>query len=83
VRARTSVRDAQRYTRFVSIMKRVLLVFAGALLLAVLAYALQPRDTKQYAMTFERLGHVANDLAMVKPRLMGADSEGYPFVVTA
>lgn len=83
VRARTTVRDAQRYTRFVGIMKRVLLVFVAALLLAVLAYALQPRDTKQYAMTFERLGHVANDLTMVKPRLMGADSDGSPFVVTA
>lgn len=83
MRARTSVRDAQRYTRFVSIMKRVLLVFAAALLLAVLAYALQPRDTKQYAMTFERLGHVANDLTMINPRLMGSDSEGNPFVVTA
>ena len=83
VRARTTVHDAQRYTRFVAIMKRVLLVFVAALLLAVLAYALQPRDTKQYAMTFERLGHIANDLAMVKPRLMGSDSDGSPFVVTA
>jgi lipopolysaccharide export system protein LptC len=83
VRARTTVNDAKRYTRFVGIMKRVLLVIVAALLLAVLAYALQPRDTKQYAMTFERLGHVANDLAMVKPRLMGTDSDGSPFVVTA
>jgi lipopolysaccharide export system protein LptC len=83
VRARTTVNDAKRYTRFVGIMKRVLLVIVAALLLAVLAYALQPRDTKQYAMTFERLGHVANDLAMLKPRLMGTDSDGSPFVVTA
>lgn len=83
VRARTTVHDAKRYTRFVGIMKRVLLVIVAALLLAVLAYSLQPRDTKQYAMTFERLGHVANDLAMLKPRLMGTDSDGSPFVVTA
>ncbi len=83
VQARTTVTDAQRYTRFVGVMKRVLLVAAAALLLAVLAYALQPRDVKQYAMTFERMGHVANDLAMVKPRLTGADSDGSPFVVTA
>ena len=83
VKARTSVHDAQRYTRFVGIMKKVLLATAVALLLAVLAYALQPRDPKQYAMTFERMGHIANDLTMVKPRLMGSDSDGSPFVVTA
>ena len=34
-------------------------------------------------MTFERMGHLANDLAMVKPRLIGTDSDGSPFVVTA
>jgi hypothetical protein len=61
----------------------VLLATASALLLAVLAYALQPRDPKQYAMTFERMGRIANDLTMVKPRLMGSDSDGSPFVVTA
>jgi lipopolysaccharide export system protein LptC len=83
VHARTTVHDAQRYTRFVGVMKKVLLATAAALLLAVLAYALQPRDPKQYAMTFERMGHVANDLTMVKPRLMGSDSDGSPFVVTA
>jgi len=81
--ARTTVHDAQRYTRFVGIMKRVLLILAAGLLLAVIAYSLQPRDTKQYAMTFEHMGHVANDLTMLKPRLMGTDSDGSPFVVTA
>ncbi len=34
-------------------------------------------------MTFERVGEVANDLAMVKPRLSGSDAKGNPFVVTA
>lgn len=80
---RTTVYDAQRYTRFVGLMKRVLLAIAGALILAVLAYALQPRDTSRYAMNFEHLGRVANDLTMAKPRLMGTDSDGSPFVVTA
>jgi lipopolysaccharide export system protein LptC len=83
VQARTTVHDAQRYTRFVGVMKKVLLATAAGLLLAVLAYALQPRDPKQYAMTFERMGRIANDLTMVKPRLMGSDSDGSPFVVTA
>jgi lipopolysaccharide export system protein LptC len=34
-------------------------------------------------MGFEQLGHVENDLAMVKPRLSGQDAEGNPFVITA
>lgn len=83
VQARTTVHDAKRYTRFVGIMKRALLVAVAALLVAVIAYSLQPRDTKQYKMTVERMGYLANDLAMVKPRLTGADSDGSPFVVTA
>ncbi|HEY1962386.1 MAG TPA: LPS export ABC transporter periplasmic protein LptC [Rhizomicrobium sp.] len=80
---RTTMNDARRYTRFVSIMKRVLLVAAAALVLAVLAYTLQPRDASHYQMTFERMGRIANDLTMVKPRLTGTDSDGSPFVVTA
>src|SRR5689334_21828310 len=64
-------------------MKRVLLVAAAALVLAVLAYTLQPHDTSHYQMTFERMGRIANDLTMVKPRLTGADNDGSPFVVTA
>jgi lipopolysaccharide export system protein LptC len=83
VEARTTVHDARRYTQFVGIMKRVLLVAVTALVLAVLAYTLQPRDAKQYQMTFERMGIIANDLTMVKPRLAGTDSDGSPFVVTA
>src|SRR6185437_881600 len=83
VQARTTVHDAKRYTRFVGIMKKALLAVAGALLLAVVVYALQPRGTDRYSVTFKRMGQLANDLTMVKPRLMGSDSDGAPFVVTA
>ena len=83
VQSRATVVDVQRYTHFVIIMKRALLLAAAALLFAVLAYSLQPRDASQYAMTFERMGRIANDLAMIKPRLTGSDSDGNPFVVTA
>ena len=83
VRARTTVLDSERYTRFVAIMKRALLLAAVALLIAVLAYSLQPRDINKYAMTFERMGTIANDLAMEKPHLSGSDGDGNPFVVTA
>ena len=84
VHARSTVMNAQRYTRFVTIMKRALLLAAAALLIAVLAYSLQPRDTSRFAMTtFAQLGKIANDLSMLKPHLTGTDSDGNPFVVTA
>jgi lipopolysaccharide export system protein LptC len=75
--------DPQRYTRFVTIMKRALLLAAAALIVAVIAYSLQPREQNPVAMTFERMNNVANDLAMIKPRLRGTDASGNPFVVTA
>lgn len=82
-RPRVHTDDPRRYTRFVKIMKRALLLAALALLVAVIVYSLQPRDQNRVAMTFERLSKVSNDLAMVKPRLSGTDASGNPFVVTA
>lgn len=84
-RTRATARQAERYSRFVGIMKRALPLAAAALIAAVLAYALQPRQQSRdrVAMTFQRLGIVNNDLAMMKPRLTGQDSEGDPYVVTA
>jgi lipopolysaccharide export system protein LptC len=64
-------------------MKRALPIAALVLLAAVAVYAFQPRQQDRVAMTFERVGEVANDLAMIKPRLSGKDAEGNPFVVTA
>jgi len=81
--ARSTMTDAQRYTRFVTIAKRALLLAALALIAAVLAYSLQPREQGRVAMTFERMGKVSNDLAMIKPRLTGTDDDGNPFTVTA
>jgi lipopolysaccharide export system protein LptC len=84
-RARATIRQTERYSRFVTIMKRALPLSAAALLAAVLVYALQPRQEsgQRVAMTFQRLGIVGDDLAMMKPRLTGADDEGDPYVVTA
>ncbi len=84
-RAGATIRQTERYSRFVTIMKRALPLAAAALLAAVLVYALQPRqENRQHvAMTFERLGIVNDDLAMMKPRLTGSDDEGDPYVVTA
>jgi lipopolysaccharide export system protein LptC len=80
---RATLLSARRYSVFVKFMKGALPMAALALGIAVLVYALQPRDTGRLAMTFERLGRVDNDLAMIKPRLSGVDDEGMPFVLTA
>lgn len=84
-RRRATARDTERYSRFVMIMKRALPLAAAALVTAVLVYALQPRQERSahVAMTFQRLGIVNDDLAMLKPRLTGTDDQGDPYLVTA
>jgi hypothetical protein len=82
-RARSTAMDALRYTQFVGVMKRALPVAAFAVISAVLAYFFLARQPARVSMGYERLGHVENDLAMVKPRLTGQDAKGNPFVITA
>ena len=84
-RQRATAREAERYSRFVTIMKRALPLAAAALVVAVLIYAFQPRQERsaRVAMTFQRLGIVNDDLAMLKPRLTGTDDQGDPYLVTA
>jgi len=80
---RATLMSARRYSIFVKFMKGALPLAALALGVVVLVYALQPRDAGRMAMTFERLGRVEGDLAMIKPRLSGIDNDGLPFVLTA
>jgi lipopolysaccharide export system protein LptC len=80
---RETLHHARRYSAFVRQMKRILPLGALGLALAVLAYAVQPRDGGQLAMTFERMGTIDNDRAMINPRLTGTDDHGMPFIVTA
>jgi len=80
---RESLHQARRYSTFVRFMKRVLPLAALVLAVAILAYAVRPREGGQLAMTFERMGTIENDLAMINPRLTGTDNNGLPFVVTA
>jgi lipopolysaccharide export system protein LptC len=82
-RSRTTIGEAERYTKFVGLMKRVLFGAALLLLGAVIAYSLQPGQQQKMTMIFEKMGMVAGDLTMLKPKLNGMDSEGNPFVVTA
>jgi lipopolysaccharide export system protein LptC len=74
---------ALRYSRFVTVMKRVLPIAAGLLIAAVIAYSLVPRQAEKMKMTVQTIGTIDNDLAMIKPRLTGTDKRGNPFVITA
>ncbi|HEY1710075.1 MAG TPA: LPS export ABC transporter periplasmic protein LptC [Rhizomicrobium sp.] len=83
-RTRGSMLDAERYSRFVTWMKRALPLGAGIVVLAVVAYALVPRPTERgVSLTYGSIDRIKNDLAMMKPRLTGADERGNPFVITA
>ena len=82
-RVRTTALEALRYSRFVALMKRLLSLGAFLIIAAVLAFFFVQRMPRQLQMSYERLGHIENDLAMVKPRLTGADAKGNPFVITA
>jgi lipopolysaccharide export system protein LptC len=83
INPRETLDKIRRYSIFVTFMKGALPAAALGLAVAVLVYAVQPRDTNRMALTFERMGTIENDLAMVMPRLTGLDDDGFPFVVTA
>lgn len=82
-RARSTAMEALRYTQFVGVMKRALPAAAFAVIAAVLAFFFVARQPSKFSMTYEKLGAIENDLAMLKPRLTGADGNGNPFVITA
>ena len=82
-RARSTAMEALRYTQFVGVMKRALPAAAFAIIAAVLAFFFVARQPARMAMTYEKMGNLENDLAMIKPRLTGADGNGNPFVITA
>jgi lipopolysaccharide export system protein LptC len=82
-RVRTTAVEALRYSKFVTLMKRVLSLSAFLVIAAVLAFFFIQRQPRQLSMSYERLGRIENDLAMVKPKLTGTDAKGNPFVITA
>ena len=82
-RVRSTTAEALRYSHFVKVMKKVLSFSAFANIAAVLAFFFVERQPRRLELAYEKLGIVKNDLAMMKPRLTGADSKGNPFVITA
>jgi lipopolysaccharide export system protein LptC len=82
-RIRTTASEALRYSKFVARMKKILSIGAFAIIALVLGFFFVQRQPRQLSMTYETLGKVDNDLAMLKPRLTGTDQKGNPFVITA
>lgn len=82
-RARTTMMQALAYSRFVVLAKRILSLGAFLIIAAVLAFFFVARAPHRAQVTYEKLGHVENDLSMVHPRLTGTDAKGNPFVITA
>ena len=72
-RTRDTALGALRYSRFVMVMKRALPLAAGALIAAVIAYALVPRQSDKLSLATQSIGTIEGDLAMLKPRLTGSD----------
>ena len=73
VRVRTTAIEALRYSKFVHLMKRVLSLGAFLIIATLLSFLFVQRQPRQLAVSYEKLGRIENDLAMVKPRLTGAD----------
>ena len=82
-RTRDTALGALRYSRFVALMKRALPIAAGALIAAVIAYSLVPRQSDKLSLATQSIGTIEGDLAMLKPRLTGTDRRGHPFLITA
>jgi len=75
-RVRTTASEALRYSRFVTVMKKVLSAGAFLIIFAVLAFFFIQRQPRGLQLAYEKLGMVQNDLAMMKPKLTGTDSKG-------
>jgi lipopolysaccharide export system protein LptC len=82
-RVRTTASEALRYSRFVTVMKKVLSAGAALIIFAVLAFFFVERQPRGLQLAYEKLGRVENDLAMMKPKLTGTDAKGRPFTITA
>ena len=72
-----------RYSRYVTVMKRMLPLAAAAILASVIAYSVMPRHQDRVSLSYEQTGTLKNDRAMTKPRFSSTDAKGNPFVITA
>ncbi|GAA0570239.1 LPS export ABC transporter periplasmic protein LptC [Rhizomicrobium electricum] len=81
-RQRLRATDALRYSRFVSVMKKILPISAALLMASVVAYSVLPRHNNRM-MAIKQSGNLARDLTMTKSSFTGTDEKGNPFKITA
>jgi lipopolysaccharide export system protein LptC len=81
-RQRLKATDALRYSRFVSVMKKILPIGAIVLMASVVAYSVLPRHNDRM-VTMKQSGNLARDLTMTKSSFTGTDEKGNPFKITA
>lgn len=73
-----------RYSRFVGMMKLLLPVLALGLVIAVVIWPSEFRETAGFQLSYSTSEDGgATELAMVKPRYLGTDSRNRPFIITA
>ncbi len=82
-RTRGTILESQEYTRFVTVMKRVLPIGASVIIVTVLVFAFLPRTSNKITMIYQHFNQLTNDLSMQQPRLSGTDVKGHPYTVTA
>ena len=80
---RQTALETLRYSRFVTVMKRMLPLAAAGILAAVVAYSLVPRHQERVTLSYSQTGAIHNDLTMLKPHFSSTDSKGNPYVITA
>lgn len=81
IRSRQRADSTVGYSRFVRIMKVMLPIIAVSLVVMVVIYSTNGRETIKIAA--KDLSEITQDRALVSPRLTGTDGRGQPFTVTA
>ncbi len=78
-----AVDGAEKYSRFVRLMRISLPILAISITLLVVIYALVGRPKTQVSLTFAGIDQFEGELAMIKPRFTGLDIENRYFDVLA
>jgi len=78
-----STRETGRYTRFVSVMKWILPLFAGILLLIVFLLPAMEDEIATISLEYLKVQKEDSQLTMTNPRLISSDKGNQQYVITA
>jgi len=83
LRTRQRADSTVGYSRFVRIMKVMLPIIAFSLIVLVVVYSSSGREPDTVTFKPTDVNEIAQDRALVNPKLTGTDGRGQPFTVTA